>query len=182
MKLSITAALILASGGYAQTIASEVAMIPSCALTAIENAVTGAGCGLTDYACQCGPAKPAIAAAATPTIVSDCTTQEALLTQQITAEICSLVAASSSSTTSLGSTASSVISSVASTASSIVTSVSSHNSSATSVSSSTASHTLSTTSATSATAATTTAKANSGSSLIAANFAAGVVFLAAFAL
>jgi hypothetical protein len=79
MKFSFAAvASLLASVAYSQTIASEVAQIPSCALSCLTTAITGAGCGLTDYACQCGSSKDAITKAATPCVVSSCSTSDAL--------------------------------------------------------------------------------------------------------
>lgn len=40
-----------------QTIAQEISALPSCSLTCLSNAIASAGCGHTDYACQCGSAK-----------------------------------------------------------------------------------------------------------------------------
>lgn len=77
MKFTI-ATLVLASVAYSQTIASEQAMLPSCSLTCLQNAITGAGCSITDYTCQCGAQKNAITTAATPCIIGACTTNDAL--------------------------------------------------------------------------------------------------------
>lgn len=71
---------LLASVVYSQTIASQVAQIPSCALSCLTNAISGAGCGLTDYACQCGSAKNTITSAATPCVASSCSTSDILST------------------------------------------------------------------------------------------------------
>ncbi|KUJ12764.1 uncharacterized protein LY89DRAFT_542272, partial [Mollisia scopiformis] len=96
MKFSV-AVLCLASVAYSQTIASELAKLPTCSITCLHNAISGAGCSLTDYTCQCGTAKSAITTAATPCIISACSTSDALLVQSISAEICTLQAASSPS-------------------------------------------------------------------------------------
>lgn len=69
---------LLASVAYSQTIASELAQLPSCSLTCISTAVTGAGCTLTDYACQCGTGKDAITKAATPCIAAACSASDSL--------------------------------------------------------------------------------------------------------
>ena len=81
MKFSVVAvASLFASVAYSQTIASEVAQLPSCALTCLTTAITGAGCGVSDYACQCGSAKSSITSAATPCVVSKCAISDALST------------------------------------------------------------------------------------------------------
>lgn len=77
MKFTL-ATLALASVVYSQSIASEVAMLPACALTCLAPAITSAGCGLTDYACQCGTANAAIATSATPCIITGCSSDDAL--------------------------------------------------------------------------------------------------------
>lgn len=79
MKFAI-ATLVLASVAYSQTIASEQAMLPSCALSCLETAITGAGCSVTDYNCQCNDKKNAITASATPCILKACSTSDALST------------------------------------------------------------------------------------------------------
>jgi hypothetical protein len=79
MKLSTTVvAYILLSVVYSQTIQSEVDMFPSCALTCLTNAISAAGCSITDYACQCGTRRSTIAGIATPCVVSTCSTTDAI--------------------------------------------------------------------------------------------------------
>lgn len=116
MKFSIVAvASLFASVAYSQTIASEVAQIPSCALTCLTTAITGAGCGLSDYACQCGTAKDSITTSATPCVLSKCATSDALKVQSITSEICTIQAASGGGSSSAGSSASAATTSPAAT-------------------------------------------------------------------
>lgn len=79
MKFSILAvASMLAGVVYSQSIQGDVAQLPSCSLTCLSNAVVSAGCSITDYACQCGSMRPAIASQATPCIVKACNITEAL--------------------------------------------------------------------------------------------------------
>jgi hypothetical protein len=40
-------------------------------------AAQSAGCSITDYACQCGSAKNAITASATPCVLKGCSTSDA---------------------------------------------------------------------------------------------------------
>lgn len=69
---------LLASVAFSQSISSEVSQLPSCSLSCLTSAITGAGCGLTDYACQCGSAKAAITTSATPCLLKACSTSDAL--------------------------------------------------------------------------------------------------------
>ncbi|CZR59806.1 related to CCW14 Secretory Stress Response protein 1 [Phialocephala subalpina] len=192
------AALVLASAAYSQTIADEVAMLPSCSLTCLQNAITGAGCSTTDYSCQCGSAKSTITTSATPCILGACSTNDALNVQSITNEICTLVAAGgasssggSSSTssapassTSAASSASSATSSAASSATSASSSVASSVSSASSRVSSASSRASSATSSAASTTSSTPAVQTTGaaSRLEAAGAVVGAAVLAAFAL
>jgi hypothetical protein len=75
-KLATLASILVVA--LAQDIASEVAKLPSCSLTCLTDAISGAGCSLTDYACQCGSAKNAITKAATPCIAKACSTGDTL--------------------------------------------------------------------------------------------------------
>jgi hypothetical protein len=79
MKSSpIFVAAFLASVAYSQTIAELTAELPTCAFDCLETAVTGAGCGITDSSCQCGPEMAAISKVALPCILKACSTAEAL--------------------------------------------------------------------------------------------------------
>ncbi|KAE9378144.1 hypothetical protein N431DRAFT_554416 [Stipitochalara longipes BDJ] len=99
MRYSIVAAvLLLARVVYPQSISGETAQLPSCSLSCLSNAIINVGCSLTDYACQCDSHRSAISSQATPCIVNSCNTTEALNTQKIVQEICSLQDASGSST------------------------------------------------------------------------------------
>ena len=91
-------AALLASAAYAQSIDSEVAQLPSCALTCLSTASSSAGCTLTDFACQCGSAKDAITKSATPCVAAACSPADALKVSQLTGQICDLQAAAASST------------------------------------------------------------------------------------
>ncbi|TGO90307.1 hypothetical protein BPOR_0070g00180 [Botrytis porri] len=75
---------LLASVAYSQSIASEVAQLPSCALACLSTASSGAGCSIADFACQCGDAKDAITKSATSCIAAGCSASDALNTQKIT--------------------------------------------------------------------------------------------------
>lgn len=70
-------AAVFTSVAYSQSIADLVGQIPSCALTCLATAATSAYCGLSDYACQCGPAKDAITKVAAPCIASACSADNA---------------------------------------------------------------------------------------------------------
>ncbi|RDW58047.1 hypothetical protein BP6252_13458 [Coleophoma cylindrospora] len=109
---------ILASIACAQTIADEVALLPSCSLTCLSNAATSNGCGITDYTCQCGSANSAITASATPCIVGACSSSDALKVQPITQKICSLAAAASGGSSAAASSTSASASAAASSTSS----------------------------------------------------------------
>ncbi|KAG4033781.1 hypothetical protein MFRU_004g02840 [Monilinia fructicola] len=174
MQFTYTAIFTLfASVAYSQSIASEVAQLPSCALSCLATAATSAGCGLTDYACQCGDAKAAITKSGTPCIVAACSASDVLTVSKVAAQICELQASAGSSGSSPSSTtpASSAASNIGSATGSSIASVTS---SASSVASSLKS------SATSAAAA--TASTAAGNRVAAAGAAVGAGFLAAFAL
>jgi len=188
-------ASILAAVAHSQTIARAVALLPACALTCLAPAIAAAGCSITDYACQCGPAMNAIAKQATPCIAAGCSNSETLSVQKITTEICvlqaaqpagsSVVSSVSSAATGASSAVSSAIesvsSSVASVASSAVSSVSSaasHASSSASVAASSASGGSTGTSSAPAAAS----KTGSASRMQAAGAIVGAAALAAFAL
>jgi hypothetical protein len=81
MRFSTAAvAALVASVAYSQSIADLVAQIPSCAIVCLSTAATGAKCGLTDYACQCGPARDAITQSATPCVLAGCKGDDPLST------------------------------------------------------------------------------------------------------
>ncbi|KAI9050600.1 hypothetical protein LZ554_005759 [Drepanopeziza brunnea f. sp. 'monogermtubi'] len=69
MQFSIVVMAALASLASAQNLEG----IPTCALQCLSQAVVTGGCDAADQACQCGPAKEAIAAAATPCLLTACT-------------------------------------------------------------------------------------------------------------
>ncbi|KAB8295178.1 hypothetical protein EYC80_007104 [Monilinia laxa] len=175
MQFTYTAIFTLfASVAYSQSIASEVAQLPSCALSCLATAATSAGCGLADYACQCGDAKDAITKSGTPCIVAGCSASDVLAVSKIATQICVLqdsAGSPSSSPSSTSSASSSAASNISSATGSYVASVTS---SASSVASSLKS------SATSAAVA--TASAAAGNRVAAAGAAVGAGFLAAFAL
>ncbi|KAF7954277.1 hypothetical protein EAE96_005406 [Botrytis aclada] len=184
---------LLASVAYSQSIASEVAQLPSCALACLSTASSGAGCSITDFACQCGDAKEAITKAATPCIAAGCSASDTLNTQKITNQICALEASASSSgssapasstqassPSSTDSASSSVISNISSAGSSIASATSAASSSVSSVLSSASSAISSATSASSSAPATVSTAA--GSRVNAAGAIVGAGFLAAFAL
>lgn len=76
----LTFASLLAFAIAQDTIASEIAKLPSCAVTCLQTAVTAANCGQTDYACQCGSGHDAITRQATPCIAGACSASDALST------------------------------------------------------------------------------------------------------
>ncbi|TVY30557.1 hypothetical protein LHYA1_G000549 [Lachnellula hyalina] len=114
MKLTYTTVIaILAAVAQTQSIADLTASLPACSLTCLQTAITGAGCSITDNACQCGSAKAGITSSATPCLLKACQVSDALNVQTITGKICDLA-----SVTSAASSAASVASSaVASTTS-----------------------------------------------------------------
>ncbi|TGO09131.1 hypothetical protein BTUL_0178g00170 [Botrytis tulipae] len=183
---------LLASVAYSQSIASEVAQLPSCALACLSTASSGAGCSITDFACQCGDAKNAITKAATPCIAAGCSASDTLTAQKVATEICALQAAggSSGSSAAASSTQASSSSTSGSASSSAVSNISSAGSSiasATSAASSSISSALSSassaiSSAASSTSSPTTVSTAAGSRVNAAGAIVGAGFLAAFAL
>lgn len=64
-------AAVLAATAYSQSVADLVAEIPTCAVTCLATAATGAGCGISDYECQCADIKT-ITTSATPCVLSGC--------------------------------------------------------------------------------------------------------------
>jgi hypothetical protein len=81
MKFTYSAiTAILAAVAQAQSAADLTAEIPSCALTCLSTAITGAGCQISDTSCQCGSNKAAITTSATPCILKACSTSDALST------------------------------------------------------------------------------------------------------
>jgi len=94
MKFSFAALTLLASVVYAQTIASEVAQIPSCALSCLTTAVSESGCGLGDYSCQCGAVKDDINSAVTPCVQEKCAMSDSKKVQSVLANICTIQTAS----------------------------------------------------------------------------------------
>jgi hypothetical protein len=84
---------LLATSAYAASIADLVAQIPACAVTCVAEASTAAGCGITDYECQCGPKKEDITSGATPCVLGACTPEEAVQVLGITGDICVALAA-----------------------------------------------------------------------------------------
>ncbi|KAK0106928.1 hypothetical protein ONS95_003644 [Cadophora gregata] len=128
MKFTTATIAILATAVSAQSIADLTAQIPSCAQTCLATAITGAGCTISDNACQCGSANAAITKAATPCVISGCSSDDALKTQTLTSQICALVASgaggSSGGSSSAASQASSAATSAASSASSAASSAS----------------------------------------------------------
>ncbi|KAK3940583.1 hypothetical protein QBC46DRAFT_449406 [Diplogelasinospora grovesii] len=57
-----------AAGAMAQNLAGE----PPCATPCLVSAISAAGCGPSDLACQCGPTQAAIASRAVPCLLSNC--------------------------------------------------------------------------------------------------------------
>ncbi|KAH7356483.1 hypothetical protein BKA65DRAFT_523901 [Rhexocercosporidium sp. MPI-PUGE-AT-0058] len=188
MKFTVATVAILATAVSAQSIADLTAQIPACAQTCLATSIPGAGCGLTDNACQCGSAMAAITKSATPCILSGCSSEEALSTQSLTSKICAMVAAGGSSGGS--SSAASSASVASSAASSAMTSVASTSSAASSAASSVASEASSVASSASSAASnaaspTTSApvtNTNAASKKEVGGLMAGAALLAAFAL
>jgi hypothetical protein len=78
MRASYAAiATLMTSVAYCQSVADLVGQIPSCAVTCLATAATSVRCGFSDYACQCGPAKDAIAKSTTPCVASACAADDA---------------------------------------------------------------------------------------------------------
>jgi len=92
---------LLASTIYAQTIAQEVALLPTCAYNCLTIAAASAGCSITDYACICGSGRTAVQRSAIPCIASNCTVSEDITIQSLATEICMLEFAAESSSVSM---------------------------------------------------------------------------------
>ncbi|QSZ36711.1 hypothetical protein DSL72_006594 [Monilinia vaccinii-corymbosi] len=119
---SVAISALLASVAYSQSVGSEVAQLPSCALSCLANASTAAGCGIADYACQCGDAQSAITKSATPCITAACDSKDVSTIPKIAAKICELQASAGSSSASSSSASSSVASNISSASGSYIAS------------------------------------------------------------
>lgn len=62
--------------GLGQTTIQLIASLPECSLPCLSTALQNAGCVLAEQNCTCGTQHAAIAAAAIPCLVSNCTTAE----------------------------------------------------------------------------------------------------------
>ncbi|PVH73988.1 hypothetical protein DL98DRAFT_594487 [Cadophora sp. DSE1049] len=89
-----------------QSASSLVAQLPSCAISCLASASTTNGCGISDYACQCGAKKADITKTATPCVLSACSQDDALKTNSLTGEICNAASSVQTSATNGGSYAS----------------------------------------------------------------------------
>ncbi|KAH7399745.1 hypothetical protein BKA64DRAFT_464249 [Cadophora sp. MPI-SDFR-AT-0126] len=89
-----------------QSASSLVAQLPSCAISCLASASTTNGCGISDYACQCGAKKADITKTATPCVLSACSQDDALKTNSLTGEICKAASSVQTSATNGGSMAS----------------------------------------------------------------------------
>ncbi|ESZ98479.1 hypothetical protein SBOR_1141 [Sclerotinia borealis F-4128] len=94
---------LLASVAYSQSVASEMAKLPSCALICLSTAISSAGCSFADHACQCGPAKDDITKSATPCIASSCSATDSMTASNVAAQVCALEASGSTSASASGS-------------------------------------------------------------------------------
>ncbi|KAL2053438.1 hypothetical protein ABVK25_006432 [Lepraria finkii] len=120
-----TFAIVLAAGLVAVTQAQEqcaavAAKIPTCAVSCISTAAAKAGCGMTDFACQCKPANTAaINSAALECVLSGCGAATGLAVQASASAVCACaasagpVAASSTAATAPASTSAVATSSAA---------------------------------------------------------------------
>lgn len=94
MKYSAVIALGLAAFVSAQSVEELVGTLPSCVGTCLTDAAVKAGCGETDYACQCDEEKFLdISVDATPCVVTACSPGEAGQVMPIIDEICAAAAA-----------------------------------------------------------------------------------------
>ncbi|KAH7351331.1 hypothetical protein BKA65DRAFT_255966 [Rhexocercosporidium sp. MPI-PUGE-AT-0058] len=154
-----------------QSASSLVAQLPSCAVSCLASASTTNKCGISDYACQCGVKKADITKAATPCVISACSSDDALKTNYLTGEICNAASSVQTSATNAGSYASYFPSTSMSTATSVPVGVPATSAPATTVASPPSATSNSPIQATGA-----ASRVNGGV------LAAGVVVLAAFAL
>jgi len=109
VKMQLLNALVFAVSAtlvVSQSASSLVAQLPSCAISCLASASTTNGCGISDYACQCGAKKADITAAATPCVLSACSQDDALKTNSLTGEICNAASSVQTSATNGGSYAS----------------------------------------------------------------------------
>merc|ERR1711974_576223 len=80
VKMQLLNALVFAVSAtlvVSQSAPSLVAQLPSCAISCLASASTTNGCGISDYARQCGAKKADITAAATPCVLSACSQDDA---------------------------------------------------------------------------------------------------------
>ena len=82
--LSLYVVAICATAGFAQTIADDVAAIPSCGINCLYPAIAAAGCGQTDWDCICGPGRATVKANSFTCVVSSCSGSDALSTYPLT--------------------------------------------------------------------------------------------------
>ncbi|CZS90258.1 uncharacterized protein RAG0_01395 [Rhynchosporium agropyri] len=196
MKFTLTTVAVLVAAVSAQSISELQSQIPACAQTCLNTAISGAGCSASDTACTCGTNMAAITRAATPCVISGCSSADALKTQSITGQICALpreaassapASAASSAASSVSSGASSAVSSYSSAASSAVASVTSKASSAVASASSKASSAVSKASSAVAGGASPTSSSpvqasNAAGKKEVGSLMAGAAFIAALAL
>jgi len=104
MQLSYAAIVAtLVTFACAQSVADLVQQLPSCALVCLATGAAAGGCGITDFACQCGAARSVITASAAPCIEKSCTGGEPAKAISITNQICAASGGSKSpSTTATG--------------------------------------------------------------------------------
>ncbi|OWP01313.1 hypothetical protein B2J93_7297 [Marssonina coronariae] len=107
MHLSLAFVLAIAATQVSgQRISSLVAQLPSCAISCLATASANVGCGISDYACQCGAKKSTLTSSATPCVLSACSNADALTTNSLTGDICREAGIVQTSITAQGSMAS----------------------------------------------------------------------------
>ncbi|KUI58562.1 hypothetical protein VP1G_05848 [Cytospora mali] len=116
--IAISAFIGLAAATSSTDVSSLTNELPSCSLLCLVSGATAAGCGATDYTCQCNN-QAAITSNATTCLTSSCSASDIGTTKSVSSQICEAITGSnsSSSQTASNSTAS-VKSSTSSTASS----------------------------------------------------------------
>jgi len=93
MKFATTILALLAAS--TSVVAVDLSSIPSCALTCIVKAISSAGCGVTDYQCQCVTKSQTITNDATPCIASSCSKDDQAKVAPAVASICASALSSS---------------------------------------------------------------------------------------
>ncbi|TGO20191.1 hypothetical protein BTUL_0001g02030 [Botrytis tulipae] len=87
------------AGTFIAVSAQNFGAEPACAVSCLQSAISVAGCGANDQACQCGTAQAAIQTAVTPCLISACNVDELASAASVGFALCSSFSASATAVT-----------------------------------------------------------------------------------